>query len=248
MLSAAVSVQPVTAQRPPSPPDSAARDTSAADTLTTDTIRGSPHSLGMYLILPAGVVAFALLATVPAPAALLGPRGDNTMGFIQDRITLSTAFGGHFHDGQTWGSSFSLEVVRRAFLLELSREEYYGSRRARYATARIGYFFHPRQAVAGGLTIGYRDATDDARTGGFEIGLPLVGEKHGSTIRLEPTYVISPVGALWNYRFQWEFAIPKTRSFAGVTMSSRSRPIGGSSDYADDPDLASFGLVVGTSF
>ena len=247
-LGVSITLQPVAAQRPPTPPDSTARDSSLTDSSSSAVAGRSAHGATILLV-PVFVVFGAVLLTAPAATAFIGTSGENTNTFIQNRTTLFTFVGGHFHDGQTWGSAVELEAVRNWLYFAVSREDYYGGRRASYSAARVGYLFHPKRYTAGGVTIGYRQSDDHARTGGVELGLPLVmGLDDAPSMRLEPTYVFSPVGVLWNYRFEAGGRFPNTSYHAAIRFVSRSRSIGGSTNYADDPDLASFGLVVGAYF
>lgn len=246
VLGAAVLARAAMPQAPTPRPDSTARDSAALDSVPARS--GSPHSLGMYLLFPAGLAAMAVMLTAPAPVAFLGKRGEDSMAFMRNHVTISTAYGGHFHDGQTWSNALGVEVIVKAFALDVTREEYLGVRPARHTTARVGYFLHPRRHVAGGLMIGYREATDVAETSGITLGFPFIGEVNRTTIRLDPTYVFADVGALWHLRFEVDVPIPRTPIFAGMRVAAQSQLFGRSSGLEGQPQLASFGLVLGTTF
>ena len=245
-LGTAMLARPAMPQAPTPQSDSTTRDSAAVDSLAARS-RG-PHSLGMYLLVPAGLAALGVMLTLPAPVAFFGDRGEDSMAFMRNHVTLSTAYGGHFHDGQTWSYAVGVEVVVKAFALDVTREEYRGVRPARHTIARIGYFLHPRRRVAGGLMIGYRHATDVAETSGITLGFPLIGEVNRTTIRLDPTYVFAPVGPLWHMRFEVDIPILRTQIFAGMRVAAQSQLFGRSSRLEGQPQLASFGLVLGTTF
>ena len=245
-LVTAMLARPAMPQAPTPRPDSTARDSAAVDSVAARS--RSPHSLGMYLLFPVGLAAIGVMLTLPAPVAFLGKRGEDSMAFLRNHVTISTAYGGHFHDGQTWSNAVGVEVVVQAFALDVTREEYRGIRPARHTTGRIGYFVHPRRHVAGGLMIGYRDATDVAETSGITLGFPFIGEVNRSTIRLDPTYVFASVGPLWHFRFEIDIPIPRTHVFAGMRVAAQSQLFGRSSGLEGQPQLASFGLVLGATF
>lgn len=230
----------------PTPPDSAARDSTKADSVRV--LTGPLHSPLAYLIYPIGLVAAGVMLTVPAPMAFLGQRGEDSMAFVRNHVTVSTALGGHYHAGQTWSNSVAVEVMVKSVALDLSREEYRGVRPARHTTARIGYFVHPRRRVAGGLMIGYRQATDLTEASGLALGLPLVGESGSATVRLDPTYVFADAGSFWHFRFEFTYPIPRTPVFAGMRIAAQSQLGGRSPELEGQPQLASFGLVLGATF
>jgi hypothetical protein len=246
VLGIAFLARPAMPQAPTPRPDSTARDSAALDSVAIRS--GSPHSLGMYLLLPASLAAIGVMLTLPAPVAFLGKRGEDSMAFMRNHVTISTAYGGHFHNGQTWSHAVAVEVIVKAFALDATREDYRGVRPARHTTARIGYFLHPRRHVAGGLMVGYRDATDVAETSGITLGFPFIGEVNRTTIRLDPTYVFADVGSLWHLRFEVDIPIPRTHVFAGMRVAAQSQLFGRSSGLQGQPQLASFGLVLGTTF
>ena len=242
--------RPALAQRPAVPRDSVphdalardslARDSLARDTLTRDSVRVAPHSLGMYLILPVGVVGTVAITAVmaAAPAALTVWFPDSSrlsLTFLEDHRAVYVTVGGLFSEGQTWAHSANIEVVRNGVLTELKVEGFYRPRHFQYLTARGAYLLRPKPRTAAGVSVGYRHAHRDRTQAGLEIGLPLfVGDSTG-TMRLEPTYVITRYGALWSYRVQIDVNIPRTPYFAGLSGVGKSVPLNRSYPRQDYP-------------
>ena len=88
-LGTAMLARPAMPQVPTPQPDSTARDSVAVDSLAARS--RAPHSLGMYLLFPAGLAAIGVMLTAPAPVAFLGKRGEDSMAFMRNHVTISTA-------------------------------------------------------------------------------------------------------------------------------------------------------------
>ena len=232
-LVAALSVgRPVLAQSTRAARDSAARDSVVRDSLARDSTRYRPiHDPRMYLLLPvgfAGMVVATVVATVaPAPAARwLGKPGPPTMAAVKDHRFVYVAVGGAYDKLRTRTLAAGMEVVRQGMYAELRVEDFYRPRRFEYITVRGGYLFHPRNKSAGGVTVGYQHASSDPAQRGVEVGLPLLLGDSTGTVRIDPTYLLSSGGVLWNYRVQLEFPIPRQPYFLGVSGVVKSVPFG----------------------
>jgi hypothetical protein len=243
-MSATLFCRAALAQQPTAPKDSVPKDSTQRDSV----YRGPIHHPLMYLIIPVGLAAVAVMVFAPAPFAIwAGVRGPTEMAFLDDHSAAHVAVGGRFYGGQTWANSLHFEVLRKPLHVELSAEEFWRPRHVRYLTARAGYLWYPRRRTAGGVTLGYVHADGDARRRGPELGLPLfVGDSTG-TIRLEPTYVISPSGALWSYRLQLEFYFPRKPYFAGATLVGKSLPLASNSSQ-EDFDASALTVLFGARF
>ena len=236
------------AQQPPAPRDSVPGDTVPSDS----TISRRPiHSPMMYLILPIGgalaVAATAIAAIAPAPAARwYGAPGPTEMALLRDHGAAYASVGGIFQRGQTWARSVDVEVVRGGVHGELQAEDFWRPRHVRYLTARGGYLWHPRRRSAGGVTLGYVYADGDPRQRGPELGLPLyIGDSAG-TMRLEPTYVLSPAGLRWSYRMQVELYVPGRPYFAGASLVGKELSLASGTDCNFAASAVT--LLVGTRF
>jgi hypothetical protein len=243
-ITATAFCRPAFAQRPTAPNDSIPKDSTHRDSV----YRGPIHHPLMYLIVPAGIAAVAVLVLAPVPFAIwAGKRGPTQMAFLDDHFATHVAVGGRFYGGQTWANSLHIEVLRKPLYGELAAEEFWRPRHVRYLTARAGYLWYPRRRSAGGVTVGYVHADADAKRRGPELGLPLfVGDSTG-TIRLQPTYVISPSGALWSYRLQLEFYFPRKPYFAGATLVGKSLPLTSNSSQ-EDFDASALTVLFGARF
>lgn len=88
-----------------------------------------------------------------------------------------------------------------------------------------GYLFRPKRGAAGGATIGYRRASRYPAQRGVMISFPLIVDGYDGTMRLEPTYVLSPSGVNWNYRLLMEAAIGESPFSWGLDFEAKSLPL-----------------------
>jgi len=108
-------------------------------------------------------------------------------------------------EGSTY--SASLEFLHNGGYAELRTENFVEHSRVQFWTMRGGYLLHPKPAVAGGATLGYRRVAQGSSESALEVGFPIVIGSLRNWMRLEPTYIISSRGVSWTYRFQGEWPI-----------------------------------------
>ena len=198
-------------------------DSARTDTNPPRTVSGHPvHDPRMFA---AAILAPFVIAGAPALAIFVGERGPTEIGFLADHQSLQLSAGGRFELGQTWTNAAEIEVVQRDIHTELIAEDFWGAHHLRYLTARVGPLWHPRRYTAGGVTLGYGHVDGDGEQGGLEVGLPLVAGGPTTLMRLEPTYIIAPIGLLWSYRLQVEAAIPGGPFVAGANMAWKADPL-----------------------
>jgi hypothetical protein len=94
-----------------------------------------------------------------------------------------------------------------------------------YRTVRLGYLAHPVPEVAGGMTLGYRDARGVSGHSGLEIALPFITGSREWWLRYEAAYVISTKMASWNYRFQGERLIRGGPFYVGAAVEGKTLPL-----------------------
>ena len=70
--------------------------------------------------------------------------------------------------------------------------------------------------------MGYLHSANDASQSGIELGLPLYFGTRKFMMRLEPGYVFSERGVLWNYRAQFEAYLARERYVVGVNVLRKS--------------------------
>lgn len=155
-----------------------------------------------------GFMGAVMVGWIVAPPALLRLRGfaceypdDPRVATIRDHVALFVGGGGLVTGDWKGGpaGSVNLEAVLRGVYLDVHGEEYrFTGDRVRLWDARVGYLFSPVRTMAGGVTLGYRDADGapgDWGVRGVEVGLPLaVGfgpDPMPVTLQWEPTYVFS---------------------------------------------------------
>ncbi|HEY2375236.1 MAG TPA: hypothetical protein VGH98_04620 [Gemmatimonadaceae bacterium] len=170
------------------------------------------------------MILSAIFAAAPL-ALFIGERGPSEMSFLHDHGAASVSVGGAFQAGQTWADAARIEAVRRDLYYELVAEEFWRPTHVQYFTARAGYLFHTRRIAAGGVTLGFMSGPPHTRDRGPEIGLPLfVGDTSKFSLRLEPTYIRSSRGLLWNYRAEFDVAIPRHPYFLGASAVGKIDP------------------------
>lgn len=206
------------AQEPKAPADSVPRDTVPSDSVPLH------HPHGMVL----GLAAAALvLAVAPSVATTLATPGDTAMpgSPARDHVSAYVTGGGSWKEGQTWAYSASVELLKNGWYTEMRVETFHLPRHFQYQSLSVGYLFRPKGGVAGGATIGYRRASRDRTQRGVTIGFPMMVDGTDGTVRVEPTYVFSPSGVSWNYRFLGELAIGDGPFSWGLSMDAKSFPL-----------------------
>jgi hypothetical protein len=152
-----------------------------------------------------------------------------------------TGGGGGTSKVDEWTHSESIEILKNGIYGEVRIENLYVPDRFQFQTLRGGYLAHPKPALVGGVTLGYRRAQGDRVQNALEIGLPLViGAPRGS-FRFEPTYLISSAEISWNYRGQIEFNIPRRHLVAGLNVEGKPLRRG-------DPYFGTVALLLGVRY
>ena len=217
--------QQVPVSRDSLPRDTIARDTLRRDTVATDTIRLHPIHPGiMYLLLPASFAMVVVAVVAPAPlAAWFGQRGPTKMSFLNPHAEVRLSGGGQLHQRWIWANAAEFQVVRNNRLGELQVEDIWRPSHVRYLTLSAGQLWHPRHVTAGGITLGYVYAQGDATQSGPALGLPLYIGDSNATMRLEPAYIMSRHGLLWNGRLQAQANFPGRPYFVGASLVGKSQ-------------------------
>jgi hypothetical protein len=203
------------------------RDTAAArDTAAKDTARVYRGPVDNYALLPILGALVIVLGVAPS-SLLLSPKltnpGEGTLAFAQSHVVAYTTVGINYDDRNGWLHTQHVEVVRNGAYGELEVEQFYIHQFYRTETVRLGYLWHPKSPLAGGVTLGYRYATADSLQRGAEVGFPLAMGSDEAWLRFEPTYVVSARdGVCWNYRLQGEIPIGKTPYFSGFNFEAKA--------------------------
>jgi hypothetical protein len=245
-LALALAAGPLAAQDR-APRDSTRADSTRADSTRADTLRRLAHPVDATaaLVVPVALFAAPVLAFVPAPFAAFGPKGPSEMMFMRDHEAWYASVGGRFSKGQTWANSLNFESVRNDVHTELLVEDYWRPQHVRYFNLRGGWLWHPTRFAAGGVTLGYVHSDGDLSQRGPELGVPLYCGNADLNLRLEPTYVASPDGALWSYRLQVEGTlVPNSPFFVGASATWKSLTL--SSDSRHDFAAQAFSILVGS--
>lgn len=204
-------------------PDTTTRaGTASSDTSARDTARAHAANPDAWLLLPVMGGLGAVLAVAPS-SLLLVPRmtspGTGTVPFARNHVAVYSTIGISYDGREGWLRSEHLELFRNAVYAEIEAREYYLPALYATRTVRVGYLAHPKSALVGGVTLGYRYAAADTLRRGVEVGFPLIFGDEDAIARFEPTYLFSARdGVSWNYRFQGEFPIPLAPLFAGFVF------------------------------
>ena len=93
-----------------------------------------------------------------------------------------------------------------------------------YRTARIGGLVHRADYFEGGVSAGYRFATERETHGGAELAFPFrVTGRHWSLL-LESSYVFAGQ-TFWNYRLECDYPLRAGPLFAGWLVDANEFPI-----------------------
>ena len=208
-------------QTPEVPPDSI-----PADTLPRDSVRVvSPHH---PLMLPALVAFGAVMLFAPSSVLLVNTAPDTTRpGFMDNHISMYVTTGrSRFDEPEQKGStsSQSIEFLQNGIYGELRVEHFDLPDDMQLQAARLGYLIHPHNAIAGGVTLGYRRAPQGGFREGVEIGFPLLFGTQASWARFDATYVVASFASDWNWRFQGGFLISRPPLTAGFSMEFKGPP------------------------
>lgn len=197
-----------------------------------------PDSLGVTDANPGYMLEMMALFTVLPPALLRFKTfacewpGDQELGLARNHIAVFGGSGGLVNGDWKGGpaATAAAEIVLRNVYADLHVEQYWwgGDERIRLWDARVGYLFQPVSDIAGGVTVGYRDASgapDGWGVEGVEIGLPIVFgacREWGSCWLLwEPTYVISRGHLRVSPRARLDVTIPRTPFIARLDIDSK---------------------------
>lgn len=224
------------AQKPPAPSDSVPRDSQPQ----------KPIGFGCEMCLGAAVAAFGAVELIAPPVLLLLPKlTDLAPGALSDHhvsVYITGGDGARFRNGiDRWAYTEDIEVFTHGIYAEVRSENFYTPGHFQFHTLRTGYLAHPKPALLGGVTLGYRTAHGALGQDALEIGLPsAVGNERGA-VRFEPTYVISKEGVSWNYRLQMELYVPSRHLVTGVAFEAKPLQQGG-------PYYGTMALLLGVRF
>jgi len=185
-------------EHPPASRDTTARDSNAV----------SPNHGAVAVALAAATL---VMLAAPGPLVFVTNPDTTHLGFADNHVAVSVTAGplfglGRGQDFGGWAYSAGVETLMNGVYAEL-RTENFTLDHVRFWTIRGGYLFHPKAAVAGGATLGYRYAGRAGLENAIEVGFPLVVGTRRGWMRFEPSYVISSQGVSWNYRWQSEFPV-----------------------------------------
>lgn len=244
---------PAGAQTPQPPRDSVALDSARSGRADTDTVppdsgrRGPVHPVWGPLLIPGAYVALMVAAIAPAPLARWwGPAGPTRMALLDNHAAVHLSLGGQIEGPPTVASGIHAEVIRNGWHAQLRGEDFGRPPDILYVTARGGYLWRPKRYAAGGVTMGLVHASGDSRQQGVELGFPLFVGMRTGTIRVEPTYVLSPDGPLWSYHVQLEGHLPGERYVAGMSATGKSLPL--VSEVRDDFAVQALRMSIGRRF
>jgi hypothetical protein len=195
----------------------------------------------------------AMLVFYLAPSALLlSPDAacvwdDQRLGFWRDHVSLHASGGGAASaDGVALTHSAGLELFALGGYAEFRLDRYHFSDPVHMWDARVGYLIHPAQGIAGGVTVGWREAPDVPggwTGGGVLIGFPIMlaacGERRPCWLRWEPIYLISSKRLGFTPRFRLELPLARTPLVGRVDLDVRGMrkddPIGVTLGFALRP-------------
>lgn len=209
----------------------AAQDPAPADTTRPDSVLRTIHDPRMYAALLGTMAAMAF-----APAALaIVATGDSADAPMTPRhatlfATLGYAESAMGDDEVTehgWTYGYALQVMHGHLVADAWVERHTVSDEVRLSGGRVGYLLRSGPRVAGGVTVGYREASTDDFAKGIEIGFPLVFGVEDGFMRLDAAYVLSHRAGAWSWDFQAAGRIPRTPVMAGATCTLRSPLWGG---------------------
>lgn len=206
------------AQEPPAPADSVPTDSVPPSTAVAHGHGGMLFAIAAFTVVSAvAPSAFTALTTPDTTRRLASPT--------RDHFSVYLAAGGSLIEGQTWTYSGSVDLLKGGWYADLRVETFHLPLQFQYQSLSGGYLFRPKRGAAGGVTIGYRRASREPAQRGVMIGFPLLVDGSDGTMRLEPTYVFSPRGVNWNYRFLGELAIGESPYFWGLNVDAKSLPL-----------------------
>lgn len=188
-----------------------------ADTTPPDSQPRKAHDW-RFPVFMAGFVATLAVA----PAALVFLHGADPPGALPDSHAAAYVSGGGggtlASNSVHWFYTEEVEGWSGHLYGDVREESFRGPAYRRFLTVRGGYLLHPRPGIEGGLTLGYRVADNGPTPRAVSVGLPMMFGKSDAIVLWEPTYLISSAGVSWNYRFQAEGYIPRTRLLAGIAF------------------------------
>jgi len=169
-----------------------------------------------------------------APSALLlrpgfCPGSDEELRFWRDHVS-AYASAGVMAGGSDFGlvHSGGVEVFALGAYAEVRLDRYHVSDGVQMFDVRAGYLIHPSRGLAGGVTAGWReasDAPDDWTGGGLLIGFPIMiaacGERHPCWLQWEPVYVISSRRLGFSPRLRLNLPLARTPLVARVDLEAR---------------------------
>jgi hypothetical protein len=201
-----------------------------------------------------GYMGAIMVGWIVAPPALLRLRGfaceyddDAPVGMLRDHVALFVGGGGLVTGewkGGPAGSVNAQAMVRNVYVDVKGEQYWFTGDRIRMWDARVGYLFHPVRTMAGGVTLGYRDASgapDGWGVEGVQIGLPLIlgfgPDPLPVTVHWEPTYVFSRGHVRVSPRARIDVGLRRTPLVVRLDMDSKGV-------RSENPFVATLGLGI----
>lgn len=198
-----------------------AQTTGASTTTDTTPPDSQPRVKEHDWRFPLFMAGFAATLAV-APATLVFLHGADPPGALPDSHAAAYGSGGGggtlTSNSVHWFYTEEVEGWSGHLYGDVREESFRGPAYRRFLTVRGGYLLHPRPGIEGGLTLGYRGADNGPAPRAVSVGLPMMFGRSDVIVLWEPTYLISSAGVSWNYRFQAEGYIPRTRLLAGIAF------------------------------
>jgi hypothetical protein len=187
-------------------------------------VRRPPDSWGLALVMGAFFAAPPSLLLLPEVRCLEPGR----LGFWRNGVSASVGAGGVFRHGPDKAAhSVNFELFLEGVYGEVRLERQYHDDQVQLRTGRVGYLVHPVSSLAGGVTLGYRNAEGapaEWAQSGVEIGFPLFIACRSSGrcwISWETSYLLSGEHPVVIPRVRGSFPVARTPLFIGFDAEAR---------------------------
>jgi hypothetical protein len=197
------------------------------DCAPTDSARvRGPHPGGLAATIGLFVVAPSALLLVPGACM----DDDQPLGFWRDHVS-GYLTGGAVVSGSrvAFAHSAGVEVLALGAYAEVRLDRYHLSDGVSTFDVRGGYLIHPSPGTAGGVTVGWRhasDVPDGWSGGGLLVGFPIImagceERRHPCWLQWEPAYMISSHGVGFTPRLRGELPLARTPLLLRVDLEAK---------------------------
>jgi hypothetical protein len=199
-------------------------DPDRCDPTSPDSARGPNHE-GLAVTMGLFVVAPSVLLLMPGACM----DDDQPLGFWRDHVS-GYLTGGAIVSGSrvAFSHSAGVEVFALGAYAELRLDRYHLSGGVSMFDVRAGYLIHPSPGTAGGVTVGWRhasDVPDGWSGGGLLVGFPIImagcEERRPCWLQWEPAYMISSHGVGFTPRLRMELPLARTPLLLRVDMEAK---------------------------